>query len=299
MNQVLPEGRLYATPQNQRLISSPEGLRLAMEQKIVLEAVALSCDREHSFHLRLGPLEAVIPHEEGAVGLADGSTREIALLTRVGKPVAFLVTGLVGEEGRLIVRLSRRLAQEEALKQLLITEPGAVLPATVTRLEPFGAFVDIGRGIPSMIPLGNISVSRVSHPAERFLPGQEIFVAVQQVIPRQRRLQLTHRELLGTWAENAARFSPGETVTGIVRGVLDYGIFVELTPNLPGLAEYLPGYEVGDQVSVYIKAILPDRHKIKLLLIDRLGPGDGCVPPVYQVTSGSVAGWDYHALTSL
>lgn len=298
MNQVLPEGRLYATPENQRLIASPEGLRQAMEQNIVLEGIALRCDWGHSFHLRLGPLDAVIPHEEAAVGLDDGSTREIALLTRVGKPVCFVVTGLVGEDGRLVAHLSRRLAQESALKALMGTRPGDVLPATVTRLEPFGAFVDIGRGIPSMIPLGNISISRVEHPSERFYPGQEIFAAVHQLLPGQRRIQLTHRELMGTWAENAARFTPGETVTGIVRGVLDYGIFVELTPNLPGLAEFLPGFAVGDRVSVYIKSILPEKHKIKLLLIDRLEPGPKCVPPVYSRTSGSVAGWDYYGVTS-
>lgn len=295
MNQILPEGRLLRTEENQRLLASPEGLRIAMEQQIVLESIALRCDRAHQFRLQLGEVEAVIPHEECAVGLADGSTKEIALLTRVGKPVCFLITGLVGEDGRIVAHLSRRLAQEQALNALLATPAGTVLPATVTRLEPFGAFVDIGRGIPSMIPLGSISISRIGHPADRFYPGQEIFVCLQKAVPEQRRLLLSHRELLGTWAENAAQFSPGETVTGIVRGVLDYGIFVELTPNLPGLAEFLPGYAVGNRVSVYIKAILPDRQKIKLLLIDKLSEQSGRVPPVYAVTSGSVAGWDYHA----
>ncbi|MCD8161170.1 MAG: S1 RNA-binding domain-containing protein [Clostridiales bacterium] len=295
MHQILPEGRLLSTAENQALLASPEGLHAAMEGQIVLESVALRCDRGHNLHLRLGEVDAIIPHDECAVGLDDGTTREIALLTRVGKPVAFLVTGLVGEDGRIVARLSRRLAQEQALEVLLNLPAGAVLPATVTRLEPFGAFVDIGRGIPSMIPLGAISVARISHPADRFETGQEIFAVLHETIPRQRRLLLSHKELLGTWAENAARFTPGETVTGIVRGVLDYGIFVELAPNLPGLAEYLPGYAVGDRVSVYIKAILPERQKIKLLLIDRLPGPARCAPPNYFVTGGNVAGWDYHA----
>ncbi len=295
MNQILPEGRLLPTAENQALLSSLEGLHAAMERQIVLESVALRCDRGHNLRLRLGEVDAVMPHGECAVGLEDGTTREIALLTRVGKPVAFLVTGLVGEDGRIVAQLSRRLAQEQALEVLLNLPTGTVLPATVTRLEPFGAFVDIGRGIPSMIPLGAISVARIRHPSDRFYTGQEIFAVLQQAVPEQRRLLLSHKELLGTWAENAARFAPGETVTGIVRGVLDYGIFVELAPNLPGLAEYLPGYEVGDQVSVYIKAILPERQKIKLLLIDRLDHPALCTPPTYFVTEGNVAGWDYHA----
>ena len=45
------------------------------------------------------------------------------------------------------------------------------------------------------------------------------------------RITLSHKELLGTWEENVALFSAGETVAGIVRSVEPYGIFVELSPN--------------------------------------------------------------------
>lgn len=48
----------------------------------------------------------------------------------------------------------------------------------------------------------------------------------------QGRIVLTLRELLGTWSENAACFAPGETVVGIVRSVEDYGVFIEIAPNL-------------------------------------------------------------------
>ena len=51
------------------------------------------------------------------------------------------------------------------------------------------------------------------------------------------RISLSHKELLGTWEENAERFCAGETVSGIIRSVENYGAFVELTPNLAGLAE--------------------------------------------------------------
>ena len=46
--------------------------------------------------------------------------------------------------------------------------PGLVVPATVTHLEPFGAFVDIGCGAPSMIGVERLSVSRIAH-AEQLL----------------------------------------------------------------------------------------------------------------------------------
>ena len=86
------------------------------------------------------------------------------------------------------------------------------------------------------------------------------------------RLYLSHKELLGTWQENAARFSPGMTVTGWVRGVQLYGTFVELAPNLTGLADQTEGLQEDDRVSVYLKAILPDRMKVKLTILQTLAP---------------------------
>lgn len=79
---------------------------------------------------------------------------------------------------------------------------------------------------------------------------------------------MSHKELLGTWIENAAMFKTGETVSGIVRSVEDYGIFIELTPNLAGLAEPRHDVSVGQQASVYIKAIIPDKMKVKLIAVD-------------------------------
>jgi len=88
------------------------------------------------------------------------------------------------------------------------------------------------------------------------------------------RLYVTHKELLGTWKENVQRFHIGQTVSGIVRSIEEYGVFIELTPNLAGLAELSEGISVGDTVAVYIKNIIPERMKIKLVIIDVGGGGD-------------------------
>ena len=55
---------------------------------------------------------------------------------------------------------------------------------------------------------------------------------------------------------------------GIVRSVESYGIFVELKPNLAGLAEYRENVYVGQSAAVYIKSIIPEKMKIKLIIID-------------------------------
>jgi small subunit ribosomal protein S1 len=291
MNEFLPEGRSFFTPENERLLSSIEGLEEAFREQIILEAIPYRCDPERNLHWRIAGTTVIMPRSECGVGIAEGTTREISILSRVGKPTAFLVTGF---EGDRTPQISRKEAQVLALQRLMSLPLGSVIPATVTHLEQFGAFVDIGCGVTSLIPIDAISVSRIPHPGCRFQAGDEIFVVLREKLPEQNRFLLSHRELLGTWAENAAGFLPGEVVTGVVRGVLDYGIFVELTPNLPALAEYVPGIENGDLVSVFIKSILPEKEKIKLLILERLEGISGKRPPEYYITDGIVQGWSYH-----
>ena len=293
MIDYLPEGRLLHRKENQHVLDSIDALAEAMRRHTVLEAMAERCDSQKNLHLRLGSWTGVIPRDETALGLREGKVREIAVLSRVGKPVAFQVLGLEANDGKLTPLLSRRAAQSAALTAIRRLPVGTILDATVTHLESFGAFVDIGCGLTSMIPIDRISVSRITHPRCRFQPGQQVRAVLLGTDPETGHVLLSHRELLGTWAENAAHFAPGETVTGIVRGIQDYGIFVELAPNLTGLAECCPGIEENQRVSVFIKSIQPDRRKIKLLIIDALEKGVEFTPFSYPPEPKDPAQWHY------
>ncbi len=280
----LPEGFRLNTPEN-RWVNTPAAMDQAAEEEQILEGIVTRCDCAHNLVVDCNGITGLIPRSEAALGLSSGRTREIALLSRVGKPVCFQVIG----EGDGQYLFSRAKVQQKALNYLMEhLLPGDVISARVTHLEPFGAFVDIGCGLTSLVGIEHISVSRIAHPAERFYPGQWIHVAVRGVDPSLGRVHLTHRELLGTWLENARRFSPGETVSGVVRGNEDYGVFVELSPNLSGLAERKEGVASGDGVSVYIKSILPEKMKVKLILIDKLesAPSTLIRPEDYQITQG-------------
>ena len=235
----------------------------------------------------------------------------MAILSRVGKPVCFHAVGLEGDEeypasGREMekngpprVLLSRRLAQKKAFSLYeRHAVPGTIVDARITHLESFGVFVDIGWGFVSFIGIENISVSRIAHPSERLRVGWDIKAVVTGVEPASGalpdRVLLSHKELLGTWTENAALFSPGETVTGVVRSVEDYGVFVELLPNLSGLCERDATLHVGDRVIVYIKSIQPERMKIKLIFIDRLPAETEPGRPHYFLPDGDrLTHWRY------
>ena len=292
----MPENNIYL-PEGLAPQAAPTlpALKAAMERKTILEGAVVRCDAGLNLHVALGSLTGVIPREEAVAPWISGAGREIALLSRVGKQVCFFVTGVEADaKGAPRILLSRRAVQEQARDWFLThLRPGAVLTARVTHLETFGVFLDIGCGIIAMLPIERISVSRISHPGQRFRVGQRLLTAVAAMDPRQSRFTMTHKELLGTWMENASRFLPGDTVPGVVRSVQDYGCFVELTPNLSGLADWKAGVAEGDRVSVYLKSIRPERMKIKLHIIEALPPLSAPAPLRYQITDGVLDRWVY------
>lgn len=294
MTEYLPEGELYKSPSNAQNISCITALEEMLRKGTIAEAVCTLCDSSHNLIVDLGFTQGIIPRTEGAIGIADGTTRDIALISRVNKPVCFTVKSIEKNiSGKPTVILSRKNAQEKCMENYISKLIcGDIINAKVTHLEPFGAFVDIGCGIPSLIPIDLISVSRISHPSDRFVTGQNIKAAVKTIDSG--KITLTHKELLGTWQENAGMYSMGETVTGIVRSVEDYGIFVELAPNLAGLAEVRDGVEPGNMVSVYIKAIIPEKMKIKLIIVDSFtAENKKPLPYKYFNDSGHIDSWIY------
>lgn len=277
-----PEGHLLDTFENRAATQSPASLAEAMRDGKILEAKAIMCDSKHNLIVDFKFMRGVIPREEGAIGIRDGSVRDIAILSRVNRPVCFLVQDFIRDEyGRITALLSRRAAQEKCREEFICSlMPGDVLDARITHIEPFGVFADIGCGIVSLLPIDSISVSRIEHPRERFLVGMDIRALVK--CRDRSRVTLSHKELLGTWKENAARFRPGETVGGIIRSIESYGVFVELTPNLAGLAELKENVFPGQQASVFIKSILPARMKVKLIIIETFdGERRKPAPPTY------------------
>ena len=263
----LPEGSYMVQPAVRQAFSTLGALRQAQEEGRILEAVAQRCTAAHDLLFDLGIAQGILPRVSCALGVAEGDTREIAILSRVGKPTCFVVTDIDESTDPPTAWLSRTIVQQKAQDRLLDSlRPGDVIPARVTHLEPFGAFVDAGCGVPSLIGIENLSVSRICHPSDRLTVGQSIL---------------------------AALFSVGETVRGVVRSIEPYGVFIELTPNLSGLAEPRADLRPGMAVSVYIKSILPQRMKVKLTVIDVLAPYDAPTPPRYFITDGHIDEWVY------
>lgn len=276
-----PEGMHFSHPK-------AEAVHRAISSGEILQGLCVKCDEYQNMYIELGEITGVIPREETAMG----NIKNHAIMSRVGKPVCFQVLG-IDSSGKAI--LSRRTAQEKASEFLLNTlHPGDIIPVKVLNAAPFGVFCDIGCGVTALMRIGRCCVSRLENTAQLYEPEQTGYAAVLQTDRETGRIELTGRELLGTWEENAALFHSGQTVTGTVRSILPYGIFIELTPNLSGLAEPNEDVSVGDRVSIYIRSIQPEKHKIKLSLLSVLQTGRHRPTIPYFIKEGRLDSWEYY-----
>ena len=148
-------------------------------------------------------------------------------------------------------------------------EEGQIVNGTVTGIKPYGAFISIENGPVGLAFIEDLSVVRIKSPKERGKIGQKIKCKVKNINEETGKINLSYKDCLGTWEENAEKFSEGMTVKGIVRDTEKNknGVFIELTPNLVGMTEYTEDLKYGQTVDVCIKKILPEKKKIKLTLV--------------------------------
>lgn len=146
---------------------------------------------------------------------------------------------------------------------------GMIVGGTVKSIQPYGVFIQIYNGVTGLLYTEDISISRIKTPKERFKIGQKVNVMIKCINKNNGRINLTYKELLGTWEDNIKCFSEGDIVEGIVRDTEKQknGIFIELKPNLVGLADYKENAIYGDKVHVEIKKIIPEKKKVKLVFV--------------------------------
>lgn len=150
-------------------------------------------------------------------------------------------------------------------------EEGMIVQGKVKNIKQYGAFIETTAGQVGLLHIEDISVARIKTPYERFNIGQNINIMVKSIDEETKRITFTYKELLGTWEENVKKIKEGEIIEGIARETEKFnnGIFVELAPNLVGLAEYKQNINFGEPVKVYVKKIIPEKKKIKLKILDK------------------------------
>ena len=119
-----------------------------------------------------------------------------------------------------------------------------------------------------LLYIEDISVARIKTPAERLKVGQKIDVVIKDIDKQENRVYFSYKEMLGTWEDNIKDIQEKTIVQGTVRETEKNrrGIFIEIKPNLIGMAEYKEGLQYGQKVDVYVKKIVKEKKKIKLII---------------------------------
>lgn len=146
---------------------------------------------------------------------------------------------------------------------------GQIVDGVVTGIKPYGAFIEIENGPVGLAYIEDLSVVRIKSPADRLQIGQKVKCMIKYIDRETGKINLSYKDCLGTWEENIENFQEGMTVKGIVRDTEknNNGVFIELTPNLVGMTEYTEELKYGQTVDVCIKKIVPEKKKVKLVII--------------------------------
>ena len=169
-------------------------------------------------------------------------------------------------------------AEQEVKRAELISklEKGQVLEGVVKNITNYGVFVDLG-GVDGLIHITDLSWGRISHPEEVVALDQKINVVVLDFNEQQKRIALGLKQLTPhPWEALNADLKVGDTVTGKVVAVADYGAFVEVEPGVEGLVhvsemswsprlhsaqEFL---KMGDEVQAVILTLDREARKMSL-----------------------------------
>jgi small subunit ribosomal protein S1 len=250
-----------------------EGLAVAAETGLPVEGKVAAVVKG-GYEVRVAGLRAFCPFSQMDLRRVDDSE------ALVGRVLEFRIARF-DENGRNIVLSRRALLEERAARAAEETRktlvPGAVLPGTVVSLADFGAFVDLG-GVQGLVPISEISYSRVARPADRLRVGDAVTVKVLAVDQARGRVSLSLKALeADPWAGVAGQLRERQVVRGRVVRMTDFGVFVELRPGVDGLlhlteiprsrhGEMKQAAEARAELVVLVTGIDLDRRRVSLAL---------------------------------
>lgn len=228
---------------------------------------------------RVGAVSAFLPasqvglHREENLGqfLNQVLTCEVVEVDRERKRIVL--------SRRKVLEKERDAARQETVGRISV---GQVLKGKVTRVEEFGAFVDLG-GVEGLVHVSQISHQRVEKAGTVVSAGQEVEVQVLKIEEGGKRIGLGMKQLQpDPWAGVASRFAVDSVVTGKVTRLQEFGAFVELAPGVEGLLHVSAmakdrvrhpkdAVKPGQELTVRIVAVEPGRSRISLSRLDARG----------------------------
>ena len=201
----------------------------------------------------------------------------------IGKKFEFLITQLDPKKRNIVISRRRLLDLQKSEHEgtwLQTNKVGDILPGEITRLENFGAFVDMGHGIEGLVHISEVGFVRLKHPSEAVHVGDKVQVKILKIDEEDSRLKisLSIKQAGGVgdpWMEVPQKYPVGTIVAGTVDKKEVFGLFVVLQPGINGLlpkskwrdsaeGASFENKKKGDAISVRIDEIKFEERKISL-----------------------------------
>lgn len=265
------------------LLSRREALAIAAWDEVEVGSLVkarVSGQNTGGLELKIGPMAAFLPASQVAL------RHEENLAAYIGQTLTCLVLEVDRDRKRILVSRRAVLEREresEVKERLGRIATGQIVRGKVTRVESFGAFVDIGGGLEGLVHVSNLSRRRVETAGAVVAVGQEVEVQILEIKDGGKRIGLSMKALEpDPWDSVASRFSVDSVVEGRVTRIADFGAFVELEPGLEGLLHVSAMakdrvrrprdlVQAGEKLAVRIVAIDAAQRRLSLSRLDPRG----------------------------
>jgi small subunit ribosomal protein S1 len=224
----------------------------------------------------------------------------------IGQKLEFMVTQFDRKARNIVVSRRKLLEGQQEANLTAFTDdhkPGDMVKGTVTRMETFGAFVEIASGLDGLVHISQIAWSRLGHPSEALKVGQEVsakILKIEEGMNGRMNISLSIKEATPTpWENLPATIREGAVLEGRVTRLMKFGAFVEVAAGIEGL---VPLSEMsltkrvtrpeevvkeGDRIKVRIKEVRADDQKLLLSIKDADEDADFLASAVSAAPSGS------------
>jgi small subunit ribosomal protein S1 len=220
----------------------------------------------------LGEIEGLVHISE----VAWERTNDLNEFYSVGQKVTCVVRGVEKKEPLRFSKIS--LSMKQATDDPWTTvgrrfKPGQTVEGRITRLAPFGAFVQLCPGVEGLIHVSEMSWGKkVRHPSDIVKEGQAVSVAVLSVDEAKKEISCSLKDLdADPWKDIQAKMPVGSAQTGMVAQETKFGYFIDLAEGVTGLMPFAniapekkESIKTGSLLEVVIESIDQQRRRMSL-----------------------------------
>jgi len=249
-----------------------EKLLEKMEEGAVLKGIVKNLTDYGAF-IDLGGIDGLLHITD----IAWKRVKHPSEVLKIGDEIDVKVLKFDRERSR--VSLGLKQLQEDPWTQLTKEyKVGDKVEARVTNLTDYGCFAEIAEGVEGLVHVSEMDwTNKNIHPSKVVQIGEEVEVMILDIDQQRRRISLGMKQCRqNPWQAFASRYKKGDTISGAIRSITDFGVFVGLEGGIDGLVhlsdlswdesgeDAVKHYTKGQEVDTQVLSIDPERERIAL-----------------------------------